>query len=75
MLANVTGDIWNGSKKAMGTQQKKHRRFTGISAAAERLGVHRGHLWAVLSGRRQSRSLMRRYHEECRRVTRQTNEG
>lgn len=40
---------------------KKARRFVGICAHAERLGVHRIHLYLVLSGKRESRSLLRRY--------------
>ena len=33
----------------------------GIVADAKALDVHRIHLWLVLTGRRQSRSLVRRY--------------
>ena len=36
-------------------------RFPGISQAARTLGVSRTHLWYVLTGRRQSRSLLARY--------------
>lgn len=40
---------------------KNPTQFPGISRDAEALGVTRTHLWLVLSGRRQSRRLMRRY--------------
>ena len=33
----------------------------GITTHAKQLGVHRIHLWLVLTGRRQSRSLIKRY--------------
>lgn len=36
-------------------------RFAGIGEAAQALGVDRTHLWRVLTGQRQSRSLLRRY--------------
>jgi hypothetical protein len=39
----------------------KRTNFPGIVAAARKLGVHRNHLWLVLSGRRESRSLVARY--------------
>jgi len=35
----------------------------GITVDAQKLGVHRIHLWLVLTGRRQSRCLLRRYRE------------
>ena len=38
-------------------------KFFGICAAAEALGVHRIHLYLVLSGKRESRSLLRRYQQ------------
>ena len=38
-------------------------RFAGIGKAAAALGVERTHLWRVLTGQRQSRSLTRRYAE------------
>lgn len=50
--------------------KKESKRFIGISAAAARLGVHRGHLWAVLAGKRESRSLLKRY-EALRRSKRE----
>jgi hypothetical protein len=36
-------------------------RFPGLLDAAKALGVHRNHLYLVLSGRRVSRSLTQRY--------------
>lgn len=36
------------------------KRYLGILAEAERLGVSREHLWLVLSGKRESKSLIRR---------------
>lgn len=36
-------------------------KYTGIVADAAALGVHRIHLYLVLSGKRESRSLLRRY--------------
>jgi hypothetical protein len=36
-------------------------RFRGLLRAAEALGVHRNHLYLVLSGRRKSRRLLARY--------------
>ena len=50
----------NMSKKE---SPKKVTRFHGIVGHAERLGVSRIHLWLVLSGRRQSRSLLKRYRK------------
>jgi len=35
--------------------------FRGIGQQAEILGVHRTHLWKVLTGRRKSASLLNRY--------------
>lgn len=49
----------------------KTRRFRGISADAERLDVCRQHLWQVLTGRRQSRSLLSRY-QQLKRHTQKT---
>jgi hypothetical protein len=45
------------------SETKKRSRFTGICADAQALGVSREHLFRVLTGERQSRSLMRRYLE------------
>lgn len=39
-----------------------HVRFPGICRHAELLGVHRTHLYQVLSGGRRSVSLLRRYN-------------
>lgn len=36
-------------------------RFPGIQRHSQHLGVTREHLWQVLMGRRQSRSLIERY--------------
>jgi hypothetical protein len=38
-------------------------RFPGSSIAARELGVHRGHLHAVLSGKRDSKVLMARWND------------
>ena len=38
-------------------------KYAGIMADAASLGVHRIHLYLVLSGRRESRSLLRRYRQ------------
>jgi len=35
-------------------------RFVGIRKEARRLGVTQAHLWSVLTGKRESKSLMRR---------------
>lgn len=52
------------------TRNKKRRvtrrgatRFPGLLDAAKKLGVHRNHLYLVLSGRRVSHSLTERYAE------------
>lgn len=42
---------------------KRAPRIKGICADAETLGVSRVHLHKVLSGRRKSASLLRRYHD------------
>jgi hypothetical protein len=44
-------------------ETKKRSRFTGICADAHALGVSREHLFRVLTGERESRSLLRRYLE------------
>lgn len=36
-------------------------KYVGIVADAKKLGVRREHLWLVLDGQRQSRSLLARY--------------
>lgn len=60
--------------------RKRSPRIKGICKAAEELGVTHQHLWAVLRGKRQSKSLMRKYramkragggqHAECASTTR-----
>jgi hypothetical protein len=47
------------------TRQTKKRqvRFPGLLNAAHALGVHRNHLYLVLSGKRPSASLSNRYQE------------
>jgi hypothetical protein len=41
--------------------KKRRQQFRGIGQHAEQLGVRREHLWMVLTGRRESRSLLIRY--------------
>lgn len=43
--------------------RKRAPKIRGMVADAEALGVCRTHLWRVLTGQRESRSLMRRYQE------------
>jgi hypothetical protein len=38
-------------------------RFPGLVTDAERLGVHRNHLYLVLSGQRTSQKLLTKYQE------------
>jgi 16S rRNA U1498 N3-methylase RsmE len=38
-------------------------RYPGIVRHASQLGVSRIHLWYVLTGQRDSKPLLRRYHE------------
>ena len=45
------------------TVKRRRVRFPGICTHADLLGVTREHLWQVLSGRRESRRLMKRYLE------------
>lgn len=49
--------------KAKKGQQKTRRliRFPGLMTAADKLGVHRNHLYLVLTGQRTSHRLLRRY--------------
>ena len=42
---------------------KTRPRFKGICAAAKELDCSRVHLWHVLTGRRQSKSLLARYRQ------------
>ena len=41
--------------------RKRQVKFPGLLNAALALGVHRNHLYLVLSGQRTSKSLLRRY--------------
>lgn len=50
----VTGNMESGAAK-------RPRRILGIVRDAAAIGVTRFHLWRVLTGRRQSRSLLERY--------------
>jgi hypothetical protein len=43
------------------SQQKRRTRFPGICTDAELLGVSREHLYRVLTGERESKSLLERY--------------
>jgi hypothetical protein len=43
--------------------QSLKARFPGITVAARELGVTRAHLWAVLSGHRDSKPLLARWKE------------
>ena len=43
--------------------RKRGPRIKGICGAAKALGVTHQHLWAVLRGRRASKTLMRRYRD------------
>ena len=45
----------------MENQGKRKWVFRGITEDAEELGVSRQHLWFVLTGKRESKSLSRRY--------------
>jgi hypothetical protein len=52
--------------KTVGQEQITRKRaadIKGICRDAERLGVHRIHLYLVLKGKRESARLLRRYHE------------
>lgn len=44
-------------------RREKRHVIPGICADAKKLGVSRMHLWAVLSGRRESDGLVARYRE------------
>ena len=55
----VTGNSWRVAEVRAETKAKK--RYPGITRHAEQLGVRREHLWMVLTGRRESRSLRARY--------------
>jgi hypothetical protein len=45
------------------SERKRRVRFPGICEDAFRLGVTREHLYRVLIGERQSKSLLKRYRE------------
>ncbi len=45
------------------SESKRRVRFVGICADARKLGVSREHLYRVLTGKRQSRLLLKRYLE------------
>jgi len=47
--------------KSSSPRRARRVRFAGIGEAAAALGVERTHLWRVLTGQRQSRSLLARY--------------
>jgi hypothetical protein len=42
-------------------RKTRSKRIAGICSAAKTLGVTRGHLWAVLTKRRESKPLLARY--------------
>lgn len=50
-----------GFKMKRDTSTKRRWRFRGIIADAAALGVHRTHLYKVLSGVRTGKSLLQRY--------------
>lgn len=47
--------------KGKSHQGRRAIRYPGITRDARSLGVAREHLWQVLTGRRKSRSLLKRY--------------
>jgi hypothetical protein len=51
--------------KRKGRRDKTRRvvRFPGLVTDAEHLGVHRNHLYLVLTGKRVSHTLTARYHQ------------
>lgn len=53
------------TRKRKGRPEKYRRsvRFPGLLNDAQALGVHRNHLYLVLSGRRVSASLLHRYQQ------------
>ena len=59
-VSNVTGKLMKSNKKNKPIGRHVTR-FPGIVADARELGVNRIHLYLVLSGQRQSKSLLRRY--------------
>jgi hypothetical protein len=57
-MIHVSTNKRNGKKRRLG---RHITRFPGICSDALDLGVHRMHLYQVLTGRHQSYSLLRRY--------------
>lgn len=55
-------DTGNTKESKMEKTQTRRKRIEGIVKAAEQLGVTRVHLYLVLTGQRESRSLLSRYH-------------
>ncbi len=53
--------IHNMSATRSKSKPRRQVRFPGLVTDAEALGVHRNHLYLVLSGRRVSKSLTNRY--------------
>ncbi len=56
-------------KPTKARRKVKRTRYPNICEQAKALGVHRVHLYMVLSGRRESRRLMARYHDLTRSVS------
>ena len=56
--AQATGKRKLGKEKPL-----RSVRFPGLLTAAQQLGVHRNHLYLVLSGQRTSHRLLARYHQ------------
>lgn len=50
-------------KRKTAVRRETRHVIPGICADARRLGVSRKHLWAVLSGRRESDGLVKRYEQ------------
>lgn len=50
-------------KRKTAVRRETRHVIPGICADARRLGVSRMHLWAVLSGRRESEGLVKRYEQ------------
>jgi len=55
----LSADLQDGITKV---QTPEGPPFIGIRAEARRLGVTQAHLWRVLTGKRESKSLMQRVH-------------
>lgn len=52
-----------GKRKAGRVKTRRQVRFPGLLTDAETLGVHRNHLYLVLTGARTSHALLKRYRE------------